>query len=481
MEFYSPNFAEHRVIFERDYFVFMERMMGNVIGIMVTIFVTIYLGDTWGVSNYQTLSIFLLIFLFIKIVRGFGQTVWVFLDVISLLLVLTCLITPMVFYLHFTEAHFLTRLWVKAMPISSKEYYDYAFPASLSLIAGFNLPLIKRINLKYKIKEYINLSLLKRPIRVSFLLILISLFATFMFPFVSEGVKFFIFLMIKLSFVGLFYLFFSGTRMNYIWLLIAGVLLITQALQSGMFGELIFITLIFLILFTIGNNYSFIFKTVMILLGICIIFLIQSIKQDYRVQITEGKNGQSYFSIFSTLISSRFSNTNDAFSEERLFHIADRFNQGRLVAHVIKRVPAVVPFANGETITTSLIASVVPRFLWLNKPKAGGKQNIEKILGWNLGNTSMNIGLLGESFANFGAFWGCLFLFIYGFLFQWCYNFVIKLSHKHPTVIIWIPILFFQAIGVENDVLTVVNHLIKTGFFVFIMYRIFPMIFKIKL
>jgi hypothetical protein len=387
----------------------------------------------------------------------------------------------MFFYLHFTEAHYLTRLWVKAMPINSNNYYDYVFPASLSLIAGFNFPLIKRKNLQYKIKEYLNLNLLKRPLAISILLISISLSATALFPLVPEGIKFFVYLLIKLSFIGLFYMFFSGTRMNYFWLFVAAVLLIAQALQSGMFGELVFISILFLILFTVGNNYSFFFKTIMILLGVYSIFLIQNVKHDYRTQITEGRNGQSYLSIFSTLISSRITNTSDAFSEERLFHIADRFNQGRLVAHVIKRVPAVVPFANGETITTSLLASVVPRFLWPDKPKSGGKQNIEKFLGWNLGNTSMNIGLLGEGFANFGSFWGCVFLFFYGFLFQWCYNFVIKLSYKHPTVIIWIPILFFQAIGVENDVLTVVNHLLKTGFFVFMLYKLFPIIFKLKL
>ena len=93
----------------------------------------------------------------------------------------------------------------------------------------------------------------------------------------------------------------------------------------------------------------------------------------------------------------------------------------------------------------------------------------------------MNIGLLGESYANFGVWGGCVFLFFYGLAFQWSYNFVIRLTHLYPTIILWMPLLFFYCIGVENDVLTVVNHLTKTAFFVYILYKIYPKIFHIRL
>ena len=440
-------------------------------------------GDIWDLSGYEALGVGIFSYFLIRIIKNLGKTIWVFLDVISLLLALTCLVAPLFFYHHFTETNDLAVLWVKFMPVSSDEYYGFTIPASLALILGFNIGFIRRKELRYSIQEYVRLGLLSRPAKLGFQLVLISLVMGFVRSIAPGSLGFIVFLSTKLIFIGFLYLYFSGRKPSVKWVFIAIGLLFFQSLQAAMFGELIFMILLAVIIFTYGKRYSISFKAGVIAAGIAAIILIQSIKLDYRkvVWADTGSGGVANIALFANLASQKTQDAGTFFSEEKMFFTAVRFNQGWLVASVMKNVPAIVPYANGETIWQSLLASIAPRFLWPDKPEAGGKANIKRFLGWDLEGTSMNIGLLGESYANFGIWAGCIFLFFYGLAFQWAYNFCIKLTYTHPTLILWLPLLFFYCIGVENDVLTVVNHLTKTGLFVYLLYKLYPKIFRINL
>ncbi len=440
-------------------------------------------GNVWNLPLNESAAIGLFIYFLVKIIKNLGRTVWVFVDVISLLLVLTCLVTPLFFYHYFTDSSALAVLWVKFMPVTADVYYSYTLPASLSLIAGFNIPIIGRKELKHTIKTYIAIGQLRRPAKLGLQLILISLLALFFKSFAPSSLGFVLFLLIKLIFVGFLYIYFSDKKPNIKWIAIAGILLLVQSLQSAMFGELIFMTLLAVIIFTYGKRYNILLKTGVLAVGLIGILIIQSVKHEYRQTVWGNSSGGTgaNIALFATLAGQNIQGESGVFSEEKLFFTAIRFNQGWLVASVMKNVPSRVPFAGGETIWQSLLASVAPRFLWPNKPEAGGKANIKRFLGWDLRGTSMNIGLLGEAYANFNAWGGCLFLFCYGLAFQWAYNVVIRLTHRFPTLILWIPLLFYYCIGVENDVLTVVNHLTKTSFFVYVLFKIYPRLSNIRL
>ena len=101
-------------------------------------------------------------------------------------------------------------------------------------------------------------------------------------------------------------------------------------------------------------------------------------------------------------------------------------NQGWLVAMTMKKVPDKFDFAYGETIWQSVAAAIVPRFIWPDKPEAGGKANLKRFWGYNLVGFSMNIGPFGEGYANFDKIGGIIYMFFYGLFF----NFLLSLHFE---------------------------------------------------
>jgi hypothetical protein len=199
----------------------------------------------------------------------------------------------------------------------------------------------------------------------------------------------------------------------------------------------------------------------LVFLGIFGILLIQSIKHEYRDAIESGDavNRPGYF--FS-LLSSRVLNPSTVFQPERLYSAAVRGNQGFLMARTIDYVPKYEPYAKGETIIKSITASFVPRVLWPDKPILGGKENTCRFLGDCAQRSySYNIGQIGEGYVNFGPVWNILYMLLYGLFINWSLYKIRKISFKYPTIILWIPLLYFAALSLETDLLTFLNTFIK--------------------
>ena len=164
-----------------------------------------------------------------------------------------------------------------------------------------------------------------------------------------------------------------------------------------------------------------------------------------------------------------------------LFFMSVRLNQGWLVAVTMKRVPDRYPFAYGETILNSVEASIIPRFLWPDKPKAGGQENLRRFWGYNIVGYSMNIGPLGEAYANFDVLGGIVYMFFYGLFFNFMLSTILKYSEKRPTIVLWLPFLFFYAISVETDSLTTMGSLIKGVFFTWLVFEFYRIAFRLDL
>ena len=126
-------------------------------------------------------------------------------------------------------------------------------------------------------------------------------------------------------------------------------------------------------------------------------------------------------------------------------------------------VPDLRPHASGETIVVALKASVLPRFLFPDKPRAGGKENYEKYTGFVLQkSTSMGISLLGEAYINFGVRGAWVFMFFFG-LFS---SFVIKqfflLASSYPTIWLWFPLILLHFVKAETELLVQLNFIVKS-------------------
>ena len=83
---------------------------------------------------------------------------------------------------------------------------------------------------------------------------------------------------------------------------------------------------------------------------------------------------------------------------------------------------------------------------------------------------SMNVGPFGEAYGNFGSTGGIIFMLFYGLFFNLAIFFLLKVSKSKPTIILWFPIIFLNAIQVETDILMTVNSVIKNCLFVAICY-----------
>ncbi len=132
----------------------------------------------------------------------------------------------------------------------------------------------------------------------------------------------------------------------------------------------------------------------------------------------------------------------------------------------METVPARVPHANGETIVTAIKASLLPRVLYPDKPRAGGKQNYEKYTGYVLQpGTSMGISLLGEAYINFG------------FVIQR----ILLLARVYPSIWLWFPLILFHFIKAETELLVQLNFLVKSVLMVYLFIWANKHFLKLKL
>ena len=293
-----------------------------------------------------------------------------------------------------------------------------------------------------------------------------------------ESLKQVFFLMEHLTYVGVFYVLYS--RYKHKKLIVVGVvgLMIGQSMATGMFGVLVYLLACSLTLILLGKKISFRSKLSLALLGVFFILILQSIKVEYRERSWTGGSDPVYF---VQLIGNRLTDANSLLNPDNLFFTAVRMNQGWLIAVTMVRVPDRVPFANGETIARSIAATIVPRFLWPDKPDAGGKANLKRFWGYNIQGYSMNIGPMGEGYANFDKTGGVIFMFFYGLFFNFMMASILKFGEKHPTIILWLPFLFFYSLSMETDLLTTMGSLLTAIFFTWIVFQVYRIAFQMKL
>jgi len=405
----------------------------------------------------------------------------IIMDMAVLMGLLTCLLVPVVFYHEYTKDNFLARLWVKYMPIQSDTYFSFVVPAMLSMYLGLQVPIVK-LAYRKEPKRYIEnakLYLQSKP-KLGLILIAVGLISSildFLAP--SELAQVF-FLMAHLTYVGAFYILYSPHKRKKLIFLSTFALMLVQAVLAGMFGDMINMFACATVLILLSQQVSYIKKLSVALLGLVFIILIQSVKVEYRNQVNSQHTGGDPV-YFASLIGDRISDPEKIIEPKQLFGIAVRLNQGWLVAGTMYNVPEHYTFAYGETIWQSVAAAIVPRFLWPDKPESGGKANLKRFWGYNLVGYSMNIGPLGEAYGNFDVTGGIIYMFFYGLFFNLLLSGIIKYAEKRPTLILWLPFLFFYTITMETDLLTTMGSLIKALMFTWIVFWLFRKLFRIDL
>ena len=434
-------------------------------------------------SIYEYVSVFLLSFYLLSFVDSIGNDYQVN-QIPILFSIFQLLIMPMVVYRLYNEDKTVIALFYN-MTVSETEYYGFMVPAVLAMIIGIELLLMKSKTRQIILQNtFTNTRVyLQGKSIIGIVLMTVGLISGFVSPFLPAGFDYLGYLLGKLLFVGIFYVICSEIRNKNLYIIIGVSALLIQTIINGMFGELIYTSLLGLILLMIGNKKSFSFKMLLLIVGVTSILILQSIKGEYRSYAWYGRGDMSRSSteVFFNLILERITNPQLFFDREKNFAFVVRFNQGMLQTKVMNYVPRIRPYAEGETILKSIAASFVPRFLWPDKPMAGGHWNMEYFTGLIISGYSMNIGPFGEAYGNFGSQGGIYFMFFYGLFFNLAFYLILRIAQTRPTIILWVPVLFINSIQIETDILMTVNSLIKNGIFVALCYWFTDRFMRLKI
>ncbi len=244
--------------------------------------------------------------------------------------------------------------------------------------------------------------------------------------------------------------------------------------------------MVFIFLFIAGlYQLSFTRKLALISLGFAGMLILQSIKAEFRRGSVTGNKTELFFTLFFAKVESYLTGKSENIAQlksaEEIDEANNRLNQGWIISRIMSQIPARKPYLQGETIKAAIFSSLAPRFFMESKAAGGGgKLTYEKLTGFQLLATSMGTGVLGEAYGNYGVWGTYLFMFLWGLFLSLVFKFIFNQAYILPSLPLWLPIIFLQAIKAETDLFTVLNHLVKSSVFVFGFIYIGMYVFKIR-
>jgi hypothetical protein len=455
-------------------------MQGKAVIIILAMFGGIagYLGN---LSFYEYASISLFIYYALLLLVSMGKS-YDLLAIPIVLLIFECLLMPSLVYNVYNDDTLIIALKY-SMNTPKDEYFGYMFPATVAMIIGMRVPIISEQKQLVLVKSAIENSkkYLVGKGNLGVLLISVGAGTGVLDAFAPSELNYVLFLFSQLIFVGAFYIYYSDSKNRKLFLIGALSFILLRSVAQGMFGDLVYISLLGGLLIMLGSKIKTHHKVLVAVLGFVVVLLIQSIKADFRAATWYGKSDQGREAAFVTLIVDRITDPSRFFDLAAMFPTVNRFNQGMIVSKIMEYVPQYEPYAEGETIMYSVFSSFVPRILWPDKPKAGGHVNMLRFTGFEVVGYSMNLGVVGEAYANYGVDGGIFFMFVYGLLFNFVFFLILRKSRTTPTIILWVPIIYLNAIQAETDTLMTINSTMKNILFVAFSYWAANKFLRLKL
>lgn len=366
------------------------------------------------------------------------------------------------------------------MYVPEDEYMRLAVPGVLFLAIGlYAFRSDKRVAFLRNISNQTKEIVLKSK-SLPYYLITIGFFFSLFGSHFPSSLAFPIYLLTNIKYIGIIYLLFSTSFKNKkVILFIVFILTFITSLKGALFHDFLLWMTFIGIYAAIVLRPSLIYKLLIITVAMLLIFVLQSAKEQYRNLLQE--SGQSgYIEKFITSVDDSFTqNEDDSNNVEKL---VNRINQGWIISKIIERVPNIEPHTSGETIITAIKASLLPRFLYPDKPIAGGRANYEKYTGFPLtSSTSMGISLLGEAYINFGVVKAWIFMLFFGLFTSFVILQLFKLAYQYPTIWLWLPLIFLHFVKAETELLVQLNFLIKSIILVYAFVYINKNFLNIKL
>jgi hypothetical protein len=413
-----------------------------------------------GVYYLSCIGIGLLVFFAFEFFINLGRKIEIR-DCFIVIALIQWVFAPFLAYLYLSKSSYY------AMSVPESEYMNYVVPGVILFIAGLYFPLFysTRVDKQY-LQDSIKKVLNTYP-NLDILLVAIGLTASFLSGFLPYSLRFLVFLLDQVEFIGLFFILSSKRRHKWIYFLVVFGLLFASSAAAGMFHDFI-LWVLFAILFLaviVGFNYR---KNLICLVVFSFsIFSIMIVKQEFRKYVWNKKSTANPTLLFGNLVIDKYGGDDEMMNEDDKDMLITRLNQGWIIAAVMRYVPKNEPFANGETVYRSIKDSLVPRFINPNKLKVGGDEYFERFTGRPLNSgTSMDLSVIGEFYANYGKS-GIYYMFLYGFFYNFILLIIFKLAKENITIILWLPLLFYYSIKAETGLYMPLNYIIKASIVIF--------------
>ena len=352
------------------------------------------------------------------------------------------------------------------MVVKETAYFAVVMPLIISFIIGLFIPVTtKKINLFDRFlmsQDKISQAL---QIRYGKNFVMTGVVAYLMIFLLPNSLFFFMSVISYFRFIGVFYLLLSNYKYKY--LITIGIFgeFLFKAVSEGMFYDLIvwggFLMAVLLVNFRI----SFLSRTILFSASLFLIFVLQSVKQDYREVIwSDNYQSSNEMNILYDKVKSKIGEENIIQNETNVERFIQRLNTGHITAMVIEHTPFRQPFSDGQDLMEDIKASLMPRFLFPNKKTVGGEMNrakFERYTGKSLRKgTIMRIGVLADSYINFGLIGGSVLLFIFGYLLNILLVWLKNKSSKYPLIVCWLPLIFMYIVRM-SDYIVLINSVLK--------------------
>lgn len=424
----------------------------------------VYIMSTnYSFTNDEIIGILLFVFVLIRLVFKSGYEITIK-EILLFVLILQYFIAPSVVYNKYNND---VGDFGYDMKIEKEEYFSFLVGAVISIYVGLFLPLFKTKTNTIELFEKIKL--LKHNFKIGQILLITGFASHIIVPFLPSTFTFLGLFLTNLKYVGLFYIYFSDSNKKFIYIFITLAYLVLNIISGGVFIDLFIWSLFIATYFILNKRINITVKVAVLVLGIFSALLVQSIKADYRKVIWHGENIEEVQEeqVFIDLTSAKLQNAATIFEEDNLKGFFSRINQGWILSNVLEHVPKNENFSNGDLFLRELKGIVLPRILAPDKITASGKDVREKFMKYTgrilLGNTTMNVGLISDGYINFGKVGCWIYMFFFGLFINYFIYKIFELSTSYPTLILWLPVLFFYVLRAANDFYMIMNYLVKSS------------------
>ena len=358
------------------------------------------------------------------------------------------------------------------MKIPEGDYFAYAIPAVMSFILGLHL-FAGKLNGEIIDEERVTIFVNRYP-ALPYWFIGIGFVSSFVAGFFGSELAFVFYLLAGFKFIGLFLLIIASNELKILPMVIVIGSIVASSLGDGMFHDLltwlIFIGSVFAIKYKFGFNTKLIACSSFVFLALTI----QLLKSNYRGE--EEKGVETFTKLYQDQ-----NRDKSMFSFERLAPTSVRINQGIIITNVMHNVPAIVPYSKGGEMYQVFEAAILPRIIAPDKLRAGDRTIFMKYSGLHIRKgTSMGLSSLGDAYVNYGLLGGSIFMFLLGLMYSAVLNKFYKQAQTYPVLILFTALVFYYPIRPDCELQTILGHLFKACFLLYIMILLFKSTFRVS-